>query len=115
MLNCLYMAIWTTNLLTITKDVLHYAHYEVITQLAMCIPIVVVFVFLPYITETCALLGAVAEIHVGVCKKVLEVITTAAKQTCTWMVLHQMVTSITCDRFDVCCVVLVFVSMIALF
>lgn len=72
MVNCLFMAVWVTNMITISKDVNHDADYEVLAQLAMVVPILTTFYMLPFITETASLLIAISELNLGVVKKVLE-------------------------------------------
>lgn len=72
MANCLYMAIWVTNMISIAQDVHHSPDYQTLAQIGMAIPILTTFYILPFITETASLLIAISELNLGVVKKVLE-------------------------------------------
>lgn len=63
MFNCLFMAVWVTNMITVTKFVGFPHSWQVLTQLGMCLPFVIVFFMLAYISEACSLLEAFIEIN----------------------------------------------------
>eukprot|EP01037_Dinobryon_pediforme_P047359 gene47359-61448_t len=66
------MAIWVTNMITISKDVHHDEDYEVLAQIGMVVPILTTFYILPFITGTASLPVALSDLNLGVVKKVLE-------------------------------------------
>lgn len=72
MFTCLYMAVWVTNMITVTAIAGLPGYWEVLTQLGLCIPFFFVFIAASYISETCSLLEAMTEPNPHVLLKVLD-------------------------------------------
>jgi hypothetical protein len=71
MFNCLYMAFWLSNFITIAQYSSSAHNWDTLNELAMMIPIVVVLPCVTYISETASLLGAISELNLHVIYQVL--------------------------------------------
>lgn len=71
MFNCLYMAFWLSNFITIAGDTANSHDWEILHELAMLIPITVVMPCVTYISETASLLSAISELNLHVIYQVL--------------------------------------------
>lgn len=72
MFTCLYMAVWITNMVTVTEVAGMPYSWEVLTQLGLCIPFFFVMVVLPSIVEICSMLEAMTSPNPHAMLKVLE-------------------------------------------
>ncbi len=69
MFNCFYMALWSTNMISITNTVHFNVLSDGVSQFVMILPFMIGFVSLQFIAQTASLLTAISELNFEVvCK-----------------------------------------------
>eukprot|EP00981_Chlorochromonas_danica_P002596 scaffold504_cov189-Ochromonas_danica.AAC.31 len=72
MFNCLYLAFWVTDFISLSARQHQTAWEHVLFQLGMAVPAVIVIPCIGYIIETCSLLRAISDLNLDVVHDVLE-------------------------------------------
>eukprot|EP01034_Spumella_vulgaris_P022807 gene22807-28972_t len=71
MFNCLYLALWVTNFIKIATELDISISWQIITQICMAIPFIVVIPAIGFIAKTSSLLTAISELNLEVVQEVL--------------------------------------------
>lgn len=67
--NCLYMGFWMTDFIAICLEINQSNSQQILFQLLMLVPVVIVLPLVGYIAETCSMLNAISELSLDVLRK----------------------------------------------